>query len=194
MTWFHSCFASGLSPSDRGFYHIYNHLSVDCGGSIPPIEFWSWISSTLNLDGFHCPLRLTHWVYLCNFSLFTWLDANLPNELLCCFARKFSPFCIWHFHGLCSQLASCRLILATGVLEFDDSTSESPLSLLTICTHSTFSLAARYLFDTCCVLTFATCLDAHCARGLDDSVYKSLLPHCLHILSSCICNCSTLPT
>ena len=25
-------------------------------------------------------------------------------------------------------------------------------------------------------MTFATCLDAHCARGLDDSIHKSLLP------------------
>ena len=56
-TWLYSCFASGLNPLDRDFYHICNHLSVDCGGSIPPLEFWSWISSTLTLDGFHCPLR-----------------------------------------------------------------------------------------------------------------------------------------
>ena len=111
-------------------------------------------------------LSLLALVQICLVNCFTFLLANFP------------PFRVWHFHGLSSQLASCRLILvcsATCVLEFDDSTSESPLSLLTICTHSTFSLAARYLFDTCCVLTFATCLDAHCARGFDDSVHKSLL-------------------
>ena len=49
--WLYFCLASGLSPLDRGFYHICNYLSVDCGGSIPPIEFWSWISSALTLDG-----------------------------------------------------------------------------------------------------------------------------------------------
>ena len=50
--WLYFCLASGLSPLDRDFYHICNHLSVDCGGSIPPSEFWSWSSSTLTLDGF----------------------------------------------------------------------------------------------------------------------------------------------
>ena len=58
VTWLHSCFASGLNLVAMGFYQLLcNHLSVDCGGSIPPSEFWSWISSTLTLDGFHCPLR-----------------------------------------------------------------------------------------------------------------------------------------
>ena len=36
VTWLHFCFASGLSPLARGFYHICSQLSVDCGGSIPP--------------------------------------------------------------------------------------------------------------------------------------------------------------
>ena len=62
---------------------------------------------------------------------------------------------------------------ATSVHGSDDSTHESPLP--NACTHSTFSLAARYLFDTCCVLTFATCLDVHCARGLHVSVHERLL-------------------
>ena len=48
VTWLHSCFVSGLNLVPMGFYHICNHLSVDCGGSIPPTEFWSWISSTLS--------------------------------------------------------------------------------------------------------------------------------------------------
>ena len=67
-------------------------------------------------------------------------------------------------------------LCATCVRELDDSTSESPLHLLTICIHSTFLLGACHLFDTCCVLTLATCLDAHCARGLDDSFLESPLP------------------
>ena len=48
-TWLYSCFASGLNLVAMGFYHICNHLSVT-------LEFWSWISSTLTLDGFtvHC--------------------------------------------------------------------------------------------------------------------------------------------
>ena len=98
-TWLYSCFASGLSPLDRDFYHICNHLSVDCGGSTPPIEFWSWISSTLTLDGFHCPLRLTNWVSLRNLSLFTCHGVDLPSELLYLFTRKFSAIscmaCSW---------------------------------------------------------------------------------------------------
>ena len=73
-------------------------------------------------------------------------------------------------------LSTDTCLCATCVLEFDGSTSESPLSVLTICTHSTFSLAARYLFDTCCVLIVATCLDAHGARGLDDFVHNNPLP------------------
>ena len=50
----------GESPScaHMGFYQQLYHLNVDFGGSIPPIEFWSWSSSTLTLDGFHCPLRI----------------------------------------------------------------------------------------------------------------------------------------
>ena len=39
VTWLHSCFVSGLSPLDRGFHHMCSHLSVDCGGSIPPMSF-----------------------------------------------------------------------------------------------------------------------------------------------------------
>ena len=62
--------------------------------------------------------------------------------------------------------------------ELDDSSHVSPLHLLTICMHSTFSLdaCACHLFDICCFLTFATCMDAHCALGLDDSIQKSPLP------------------
>ena len=84
--WLYFCLASGLSPLDRGFCHICNHLSVDCGGSIPPSEFWSWSSSTLTLDGFHCPLRMMNWVSLRNFCHV----VDLPSELLYLFTRKFS--------------------------------------------------------------------------------------------------------
>ena len=72
-TWLYSCFASGLSPLDRDFYHICSHLSVT-------LAFWSWISSTLTLDGFHCPLRLTNWVSLRNLFLFTCHVVDLPSE------------------------------------------------------------------------------------------------------------------
>ena len=178
LTWLHSCFASGLSPSDRGFYHTCNRLSVDCGGSILPLEFWSWISSTLTLDDFHCPLRVMNWVSLGNFSLFTCHGVDLPSELLYLFARKFSTIsCMalsWLVFSTCILSIDASLY-ATCVLELDDSASSESLSLLTICTQSTVSLAACYLCDTCCVLTFDTCLDAHCAHGFDDSVHKSIL-------------------
>ena len=101
VIWFHFCFACGLCFFlDRGFYHICNHLSVDCGGSIPPSEFWSWISSTLTLDGFHCPLHLMKWVSLRNLSLFTCHGVDLPSELLYVFARKFSAISCMALHGL----------------------------------------------------------------------------------------------
>ena len=53
-------------------------------------------------------------------------------------------------------------LCATCVRELDDSSHVSPLHLLTICMQSTFSLGACacHLFDICCVLTFATCMDA----------------------------------
>ena len=67
--WLCFCLASGLNLVAMGFHHICNHLSVDCGGSIPPIVFWSWISSALTLDCLHCPLRMMNWVSLRNLSL-----------------------------------------------------------------------------------------------------------------------------
>ena len=81
----------GESPScaHMGFYQQLYHLSVDCGGSIPPIEFWSWISSTLTLDGFRCPLRMMNF-FFCAISLFTCHVVDLPSELLYLFTRKFS--------------------------------------------------------------------------------------------------------
>ena len=88
--WLYFCLASGLSPWDRGFYHICNHLSVDCGGSTLPVEFWSWISSTLTLDGFHCPLRSSNGMSECILSLFTCHVIDLPSELLYLFTRKLS--------------------------------------------------------------------------------------------------------
>ena len=99
--------------------------------------------------------------------------------LLYLFARKLSAIscmaCSWLVFLTCI-LSIDTCLCATCVRELDDSTSESPLHLLTICMHSTFSLGACHLFDTCCVLTFATCLDVHCALGLDDSIHKSPLP------------------
>ena len=116
--------------------------------------------------------------------------------IACLSAHKFSATsCMalsWLVFPTCIlSIGTC--LRAAWVLEFDDSASESPLSLLAICTHSTLSLAARYLFDTCCVLTFATRLDAHCARGFDDSVHKSLLPTVCATFTLDL-KCSTLPT
>ena len=124
----------GESPpcAHMGFYQQLYHLSVVCGGSIPPIEFWSWISSTLTLDGFHCPLRSRTGLSLRNLSL-----SLLAIVLIClvnCLTfslANFPPFRVWHVHGLFSLLASCPIdacLCATCVLEFDGSISESPLS------------------------------------------------------------------
>ena len=99
FTWLYSCFASRFSPLDKGFYHICNHVSVDYGGSIPPLEFWIWISSTLTLDGSYCPLRLTKWVSLRDLSLSICHVVDLPSELFYLFTRKLSAV---SFHGLFS--------------------------------------------------------------------------------------------
>ena len=82
----------GESPScaHMGFYQQLYHLSVDCGGSIPPTEFWSWISSTLSPDGFHPPLRSSNCMSECNLSLFTCHGVDLLSELLYLFTRNFS--------------------------------------------------------------------------------------------------------
>ena len=180
-TWLYSCFASGLSPLARHFYHICNHLSVDCGGSIPPSEFWSWISSTLTLDGLYCPLRSSNGMLECILFVLTCHVVDLPSELLYLFTRKLSAIscmaCSWLVFFACI-LSIDTCLCATCVRELDDSSHVSPLHLLTICMHSTFSLGACacQLFDIGCVLTFATCMDAHCALGLDDSIHKSPLP------------------
>ena len=135
-----------------GFYQQLYHLSVDCGGSIPPLEFWSWISSTLTLDGFHCPLRLTNWVSLRNLSLFTCHVVDLLSELLYLFTRNFSAIsCMalsWLVFLTCIfPIDTC--LCATCVLEFDGSTSESPLPLLNAGTHSTFSIDASLFHFSC---------------------------------------------
>ena len=179
--WLYFCLASGLSPLDRGFYHICNHVSMDCGGSIPPIEFWSWNSSTLTLDGLYCPLRSSNGMLECILFVLTCHVVDLPSELLYLFTRKLSAIscmaCSWLVFLTCI-LSIDTCLCATCVRELDDSSHVSPLHLLTICMHSTFSLGACacHLFDICCVLTFATCMDAHCALGLDDSIHKSPLP------------------
>ena len=185
-TWLYSCFASGLSPLDRDFYHICNHLSVDCGGSIPPLEFWSWISSTLTLDGSYCPLRLTNWVSLRNLSLFTCHGVDLPSELLYLFARKFSAIscmaCSWLVFFACIFLIDTCL-RATSAHGSDDSTHESPLP--NACTHSTFSIDASLfvsLLLSTCIMSIDTCLLAICERGIDDSSHVSPL----HLPITCI--------
>ena len=152
MTWFHSCFASGLSPLDRGFYHICNHLSVDCGGSIPPTELWSWISSTLSPDGFHPPLRSSNCMSECNLSLLTCHVVDLPSELLYLFTRKFSAIsCMalsWLVFLTCIfPIDTC--LSATSVHRSDDSNHESPLPLLNTCTHLAFSFDASLIMSTC---------------------------------------------
>ena len=129
-TWLYSCFASGLSPLDRDFYHICNHLSVT-------LEFWSWISSTLTLDGFHCPLRLTNWVSLRNLSLFTCHGVDLPSELLYLFTRKFSAISCMACSWLVFLLASFRLILVCVQLAFLSLTAP-PLRVLFL--YSTLAL------------------------------------------------------
>ena len=169
----------GESPpcAHMGFYQQLYHLSVASGGSTPPTEFWSWISSTLTLDGFHCPLRMTNWVSLRNFSLFSCHGVDLPSELLYLFACKFSATsCMaysWFVFSTCIfPIDTC--LCATCVLEFDGSTSESPLPLLNTCAHSTFSIDASLIMSTC-ILSFDTCLLAICERGLDDSSHVSPL-------------------
>ena len=126
----------------------------------------------------HCAPRTACWVE-CILSLFTCHVVDLPSELLYLFTCKLSAIScmaiLWLVFLTCI-LSIDTCLCATCVRELDDSTSESPLPLLTICIHSTFSLGACHLFDTCGVLTFATCLDAHCARGVDDSIHKSLSP------------------
>ena len=177
-TWLYSCFVSGLNLVALGFYHICNHLSVT-------IEFWSWISSTLTLDGFHCPLRLTNWVSLRNLSLFTCHGIDLPSELLYLFARKFSAIlcmaCSWLVFLTCVfPIDTC--LSATSVHRSDDSTHESPLPLLATCTHSTFSIDVSLLTSTC-ILSIDTCLGATCVLEFDGSTSEcplSLLTTCAH--------------
>ena len=180
-TWLYSCFASGLNLVAMVFYHICNHLSVT-------IEFWSWISSTLTLDGFHCPLRLTDWVSLRNLSLFTCHVVDLPSELLYLFTRKFSAIsCMalsWLVFLTCVFLIDTCLS-ATSVHRSDDSTYESPLPLLATCTHSTFSIDVSLFISlllSTCIMSIDTCLLAICERGLDDSSHVSPL----HLPTTCI--------
>ena len=178
----------GESPScaHMGFYQQLYHLSVDCRGSIPPLEFWSWISSTLTLDGFHCPLRLTNWVSLRNLSLFTCHVVDLLSELLYLFTRNFSAISCMALSWL--VFLTCILpidtcLRATSVHGSDDSTHESPLP--NACTHSTFSIDASLFISlllSTCIMSIDTCLLAICERGLDDSSHVSPL----HLPTTCI--------
>ena len=124
--WLYFCLASGLSPLDRGFYHICNHVSMDCGGSIPPSEFWSWNSSTLTLDGLYCPLRSSNGMLECILFVLTCHVVDLPSELLYLFTRKLSAIscmaCSWLVFLTCI-LSIDTCLCATCVREFDDSTS-----------------------------------------------------------------------
>ena len=147
----------GESPScaHMGFYQQLYHLSVDCGGSIPPSEFWSWISSTLTLDGFHCPLRLTNWVSLRNLSLFTCHVVDLLSELLYLFTRKFSAIscmaCSWLVFLTCIFLIDTCL-RATSVHGSDDSTHESPLLYSTLALIRPSRLMLLFSFLLSCQL------------------------------------------
>ena len=152
---------------------------MDCGGSIPPIEFRSWITSALSLDGCHCPLRLTNWVSLRNLFLFTCHGVGLSSELLHFFARKFSTISCMACSRLVFFTCVCPIdtcLSATSVHRSDDSNHESPLPLLNTCTHSTFSILidASLLMSTC-ILSTDTCLLAICECGLDDSSHVSPL-------------------
>ena len=89
----------------------------------------------------------------CTHSTFS-IDASLAISLL-------MSTCI---------LSIDTCLCATCVLEFDGSTSVSPLHAPNTCTHSTFSTVACLLFGIFSILIVATCLDAHCALGLDDFV------------------------
>ena len=115
--WLYFRLASGLSPLDRGFYHICNHVSMDCGGSIPPSEFWSWISSPLTLDGLYCPLRSSNGMLECILFVLTCHVVDLPSELLYLFTRKLSAIscmaCSWlvflNLHLVDRYLFVCNL-------------------------------------------------------------------------------------
>ena len=157
---------------------------MDCGGFTPPIEFWSWISSTLTLDGFHCPLRSSNGMLECILSFLTCHVVDLPSELLYLFTRKCSAIsymaCSWLVFFACIfPMDTC--LSATSVHRSDDSKHESPLPLLDACTHSTFSIGASLLMSTC-ILSIDACLLAICERGLDDSSHVSPL----HLHTTCI--------
>ena len=176
----------------RDFYHICNHLSVDCGGSIPPLEFWSWISSALTLDGFHCPLRSSNCMSEC-ISLFTCHVVDLLSELLYLFTRKFSAIscmaCSWLVFTTCIFLIDTCL-RATSVHGSDDSTHESPLP--NACTHLTFSIDASLFISlvmSTCILSIDTCLRATSIHGSDDSSQSPLLNACTHSTFSTLTCC-----
>ena len=182
LHWLYSCFTSGLNLVAMGFYHICNLLSVT-------LEFWSWISSTLSPRRFSSSIALlTNCMSLCNLSLFTCHGVDLPSELLYLFTRKFSAIscmaCSWLVFSTCIfPIDTC--LCATCVLEFDGSTSESPLPLLNACTHSTFSIDASLFISlllSTCIMSIDTCLLAICERGLDDSSHVSPL----HLPTTCI--------
>ena len=154
---------------------------MDCGGSIPPTEFWSWISSALSPDGFHPPLLSSNCMSECNSFSSTCLDTNLPSELLYLFTRKFAAIscmaCSWLVVFTCVfPIDAC--LSATSVHRSDNSNHESPLPLLTTCTHLTFSIDASLLTSlllSTCILSIDACLLAICERGLDDSSHVSPL-------------------
>ena len=118
--------------------------------------------------------------------------------LVNCFTSSlatFPPFRVWHFHGLFSltcifPIDTC--LCATCVLEFDGSTSESPLPLLNACTHSTFSIDASLLISlvmSTCILSIDTCLRATSIHGSDDSSQSPLLNACTHSTFSTLACC-----
>ena len=106
VIWCQVVFGESPPCAHMGFYQQLYHLSVASGGSAPPIEFWSWISSTLSPDGFHPPLRSSNCMSECNFSLFTCHGVDLPSELLYLFTRKFSAISCMALSWLVFLLAS----------------------------------------------------------------------------------------
>ena len=165
-------FCLWFEPCCYGFLHI-------------SIEFWSWISSTLTLVGFHCPLRSSKCMSECILSLFTCHGVDLPSELLYLFTRIISAIscmaCSWLVFSTCIfPIDTC--LSATSVHRSHDSDHESPLPLLNTCTHSTFSIDASLLMSTC-ILSIDTCLCATCVLEFDGSTSESplsLLTTCTH--------------
>ena len=165
-----------------------------CGGYVEffPFGLLAKISSILPLqssatdwkfslaEAFASNLDATKWKKRANWTGWTSRIHVCPSFVHSAFTEVLD-FHFWHGAGsshaiyILDSILGIELRRSLLCLDWMSTWLESPLPLFTTCTHSTFSLTAHCLFDTCCVVTFATCLDAHCARGLDDSVHKNPL-------------------